>query len=103
MNILLQISGTHFGTERPPVVEALVTLARLQRPDLMLLSGDITQRARAAQCSPDLMVVCVNTTRSWRHRHGEISGLQVDRMARLLEGAEPSCSPGSPMSGRPGL
>ena len=38
--------------------------------------------------SPDLLVVCVNTTRAWRHKHGEISGLQVDRVARLLEGAE---------------
>jgi hypothetical protein len=37
--------------------------------------------------SPDLLVVCVNTTRAWRHKHGEISGLQVDRVARLLEGA----------------
>lgn len=139
MSILLQISDTHFGTERPPVVEALVTLARLQQPNLMVLSGDITQRARPAQfraarafadrlgapvlavpgnhdiplfelwtrlrCpyaryiaafgadlepvhrSPDLLVVCVNTTRPWRHKHGEISALQVDRVARLLEGA----------------
>jgi hypothetical protein len=34
------------------------------------------------------MVVCVNATRAWRHKHGEISGRQVDRVARLLEGAE---------------
>lgn len=140
MSILLQISDSHFGTEQPPVVEALVTLARQQRPDLLVLSGDITQRARPAQFraaraftdrlgapllavpgnhdiplfdlwarlrrpyaryiaafgddlepvhrSPDLMVVCVNTTRAWRHKHGEISGLQVERVARLLEGAQ---------------
>ena len=139
MSVLLQISDPHFGTEQPPVVEALAALARQQRPDLLVLSGDITQRARPAQfraarafmdrldapvlavpgnhdiplfelwmrlrhpyarhiaafgpelepvfCSPDLLVVCVNTTRAWRHKHGEVSGLQIDRVARLLEGA----------------
>lgn len=49
MSVLLQISDPHFGTEQPLVVEALVTLARLQRPDLLVLSGDITQRALPAQ------------------------------------------------------
>ncbi|MBL8328687.1 MAG: metallophosphoesterase [Rubrivivax sp.] len=49
MSVLLQISDTHFGTEQPPVVEALVALAAAQRPDLVVLSGDITQRARPAQ------------------------------------------------------
>ncbi|MBK9360974.1 MAG: metallophosphoesterase family protein [Rubrivivax sp.] len=139
MSILLQISDPHFGTEQAEVVEALVMLARQQQPDLLVLSGDITQRARPAQfraaraftdrlrvpvlavpgnhdlplfepwarlrrpygryiaafgddlepvhCAPDLMVVCVNTTRVWRHKHGEISGPQVDRVARLLAGA----------------
>lgn len=139
MSLLLQISDTHFGTEQAPVVEALAKLARQQRPDLVVLSGDITQRARPAQFraarafadrlgapllavpgnhdiplfdlwtrlrrpyaryiaafgedlepvhqSSDLMVVGVNTTRAWRHKHGEISARQVDRVARLLEGA----------------
>lgn len=139
MSVLLQISDPHFGTEQPRVVEALIALARQQRPDLLVLSGDITQRARPAQfraarafmdrlaapmlvvpgnhdiplfdlwtrlrhpyarhiaafgselepvhCSPDLMVVCVNTTRAWRHEHGEVSGLQIDRVARILVGA----------------
>lgn len=49
MTVLLQISDTHFGTEQPPVVEALVRLAREQAPDLVVLSGDITQRARRKQ------------------------------------------------------
>ena len=49
MSVLLQISDTHFGTEQPPVVEALVRLAREQMPDLVVLSGDITQRARRKQ------------------------------------------------------
>lgn len=140
MSVLLQISDTHFGTEQPHVVEALVKLAAQQRPDMVVLSGDITQRARPAQFraakafvdrlgvpvlavpgnhdiplldlwarlrrpyaryiaafggdlepmhrSPELMVVCVNTTRAWRHKHGEISERQVDCVARLMEGAE---------------
>ena len=49
MTVLLHLSDPHFGTERPPVVEALVALARRQRPDLVVLSGDITQRARRHQ------------------------------------------------------
>jgi 3',5'-cyclic AMP phosphodiesterase CpdA len=141
MSLLLQISDTHFGTEQRPVVEALCRLARRAQPDVVVLSGDITQRARQAQfraaCtfvdrlqvpvlavpgnhdiplfdlwtrlqrpyarysaafgpelepvhrSPDLLVVCVNTTRPWRHKHGEISAAQVDRVTRLLAGAEP--------------
>jgi 3',5'-cyclic AMP phosphodiesterase CpdA len=140
MSVLLQISDPHFGTEQAAVVEALATLSRQQQPDLLVLSGDITQRARPAQfqaaraltdrlgapllaipgnhdiplfdlwtrlrrpyahysaafggelepvhCSSELMVVCVNTTRSWRHKHGEVSARQVGRVARLLESAE---------------
>ena len=49
MSVLLQISDTHFGTERPPVVDALVRLAHEQRPTVAVLSGDVTQRARPAQ------------------------------------------------------
>jgi len=49
MSVLLHISDTHFGTEEPRVVEALVALAAQQRPDVVVLSGDITQRARPVQ------------------------------------------------------
>ncbi len=49
MSVVLQVSDPHFGTELPPVLEALVLLARQQRPDLVILSGDITQRARRSQ------------------------------------------------------
>lgn len=141
MSVLLQISDTHFGTEQPPVVEALVALAARERPDLVVLSGDITQRARPAQFraasafvdrlgapllaipgnhdialfnlwerlvqpyaryasvfganlapvhdSPDLLVVGVNTTRAWRHKHGEVSGAQIARVSNLLAAARP--------------
>lgn len=141
MSVLLQISDTHFGTEQPAVVEALVALAAQQRPDLVVLSGDITQRARPAQFraakafvdrlgvpvlaipgnhdialfdlwarltrpyarysavfgaelepvhdTADLLVVGVNTTRAWRHKNGEVSLAQIDRVAELLCAARP--------------
>lgn len=137
MTVLLQVSDPHFGTERPTVVHALAELARQQRPDLVVLSGDITQRARPAQFraaraftdrlgvpvlavpgnhdiplfdlwtrlrspyaryaaafgtdlepvhrSQDLLVVGVNTTRARRHKDGEISPPQIERVAALLE------------------
>jgi 3',5'-cyclic AMP phosphodiesterase CpdA len=39
--------------------------------------------------SPDLLVVGLNTTRAWRHRHGEVSAAQIDRVASLLSAASP--------------
>lgn len=139
MGVLLHISDTHFGTEQAPVVEALVALAAQQRPDVVVLSGDITQRARPAQfraaqacverlgapvlaipgnhdialfdlwarltrpyarlvfgadpepvhASPDWLVVGSTTTRARRHRHGEVSAAQIERVARLLASASP--------------
>ncbi len=140
MTVLLQISDTHFGTEQPAVVDALVALAAQQRPGLVVLSGDITQRARPAQFraarafldrlgapvlaipgnhdialfdlwsrftrpyarytavfgdelepvheTPELLVLGVNTTRRWRHQHGEVSAAQVERVARRLAAAD---------------
>ncbi|SAK59039.1 metallophosphoesterase [Caballeronia calidae] len=49
MTVLLQISDTHFGTERPQVAAALLRLVDALSPDLVVLSGDITQRARRRQ------------------------------------------------------
>ena len=49
MTTLLQISDPHFGTERAQAVQALLQLAREQAPDVVVLSGDITQRARRSQ------------------------------------------------------
>lgn len=49
MSVLLHISDTHFGTERHEVVEALLRLANQEPVDAVLWSGDITQRATAAQ------------------------------------------------------
>jgi len=49
MTLAMQISDTHFGTEQAPVVEALVRLVRSLAPEVVVLSGDITQRARPAE------------------------------------------------------
>jgi 3',5'-cyclic AMP phosphodiesterase CpdA len=49
MTRLLQVSDAHFGTERAAVVEALVELSRELAPDVLVLSGDLTQRARTTQ------------------------------------------------------
>lgn len=49
MTLLLQVSDPHFGTERPAVADALVQLAVALKPDVLLLSGDITQRATRDQ------------------------------------------------------
>lgn len=142
MTLLLQVSDPHFGTERTEVVEALVALARARKPDVLMLSGDITQRARRHQFAaarsfcdrlgipvqlalpgnhdiplydvatrvfspyrlyrkafgddlepvldtPDLLVLCVNSTRAHRHKHGEVSLAQVERVAVRLGKAGP--------------
>ncbi len=49
MTVLLHVSDPHFGTEREPVVKALLELERELSPDLVVLSGDVTQRARRAE------------------------------------------------------
>ena len=49
MSVVLHLSDPHFGTEQAPVMEALLALADAERPDLAVLSGDITQRARTSQ------------------------------------------------------
>lgn len=49
MTRILHISDTHFGTEVPAVVEAIVKQAVALKPDIVILSGDVTQRARRAE------------------------------------------------------
>jgi 3',5'-cyclic AMP phosphodiesterase CpdA len=137
MTSLIQISDPHFGTERPEVVAALLEWVQGARPDVVVLSGDLTQRARPSQfgklrefvarlhCqnilaipgnhdiplfdlierlrapyrhfsavlgaelepsyeSEELLVVTVNTTRKWRHKHGEVSSTQIRRVSHRL-------------------
>jgi 3',5'-cyclic AMP phosphodiesterase CpdA len=140
MTVLLHLSDTHFGTELAPVADALLRWAREQQPSLVVLSGDITQRARRAQFdaarrfidqlgpvpllavpgnhdiplfnlaarafapyagyaralgptlepvheSPQWLVIALNTTRPWHHKHGELSAEQVQRVAQRLRRA----------------
>jgi 3',5'-cyclic AMP phosphodiesterase CpdA len=140
MSLMLQISDTHFGTERPNVADALLRMAREQAPDIVVLSGDITQRARRSQFkaarefidrlapaamlaipgnhdiplfnlaarmfapyanhqrefgsdlepvweSADFLVIGVNTTRPSRHKDGEVSSEQIERVSRRLHQA----------------
>ena len=142
MTRLLQISDTHFGTEQPRVMKALLALAHAEKPDVLVLSGDITQRASAAQFSRarrfcdelaiprmltlpgnhdvplfnifarlfkpyaayrrefglelepqlhtlSLCVLGVKTTRRWRHKNGQISTEQIERVCSQLSKATP--------------
>lgn len=143
MSTLLQISDTHFGTERPAVVEALVALVHRLQPEVLLLSGDITQRATklqfdaarqfvdrlavprvltipgnhdiplfnlaarafapyarqrhafGEQLEPEhvcdrWLVLALNTTRPWRHKHGTVSQQQIERVAQRMQQASPA-------------
>lgn len=139
MSTIAQISDTHFGTERPEVVTALSELLISMRPELVILSGDVTQRARRSQfdaarrfidgfdrptlvipgnhdvplinvfarlispfagyrrvfgnnlepefASNDLLAIGVNTVRPHRHKDGEVSDLQIERVCARLRRA----------------
>jgi 3',5'-cyclic AMP phosphodiesterase CpdA len=49
MKIIAHISDLHFGTEDPRVAEGLVKDLHRMQPELLINSGDFTQRARRAQ------------------------------------------------------
>lgn len=46
MTRIAHLSDTHFGTQVPPVAQALLDCLERLAPDLVVVSGDITQRAR---------------------------------------------------------
>lgn len=46
---LVHLSDTHFGTEIDAVVRAVIQTTNALEPDIVILSGDITQRARPSQ------------------------------------------------------
>lgn len=46
MTLLLHLSDPHFGTDQPQVLRALLALAHQHKPQVVVLSGDITQRAQ---------------------------------------------------------
>ncbi len=49
MTLVLHVSDPHFGTEVAAVVADLEAFAEALRPDVLVVSGDVTQRARRAQ------------------------------------------------------
>jgi 3',5'-cyclic AMP phosphodiesterase CpdA len=49
MKTVAHISDIHFDLVDPPVAEALVRDLDAHKPDLLVMSGDFTQRARAGQ------------------------------------------------------
>src|SRR3982750_3587483 len=49
MRTLIHLSDLHFGTVDPAIVPALLDFIRITKPDLVVISGDLTQRARTEQ------------------------------------------------------
>lgn len=49
MRTLAQISDLHFGRTDPRAIDALARDLHEQKPDVLIVSGDLTQRARASQ------------------------------------------------------
>lgn len=47
MRVLAHLSDLHFGRTEPRVVDALLADLAHARPDLVIISGDLTQRARS--------------------------------------------------------
>ncbi|MCB1354709.1 MAG: metallophosphoesterase [Rhodobacteraceae bacterium] len=49
MRRIIHLSDLHFGRTRPELLEPLLAVIRDLEPDLVALSGDLTQRARRSQ------------------------------------------------------
>ena len=49
MTRIAHLTDVHFGAEEPAVVAALYAELRADRPDLVVVSGDLTQRARTRE------------------------------------------------------
>ena len=49
MKLLAHLSDVHFGREDPVLVQALLQSLAETRPDVIVVSGDLTQRARKSQ------------------------------------------------------
>ncbi|MEP7325903.1 MAG: metallophosphoesterase [Gemmatimonadota bacterium] len=49
MRTIVQLSDLHFGTILEPTIEPAVSTVRELKPDLVVISGDLTQRARENQ------------------------------------------------------
>ncbi|MFZ0392105.1 MAG: metallophosphoesterase family protein [Calditrichia bacterium] len=49
MKKIIHISDLHFGTEKPEIAEAVLKNISALQPDVVVVSGDLTQRARVSQ------------------------------------------------------
>jgi 3',5'-cyclic AMP phosphodiesterase CpdA len=49
MSTIAHLSDLHFGTEDPILLPALVSTIRAAKPDVVVISGDLTQRARTRE------------------------------------------------------
>ena len=44
--MLLHLSDLHFGTERPECIRAIQKFCAVHKPEVVVVSGDLTQRAK---------------------------------------------------------
>ena len=49
MRTLIHVSDLHFGRVDPQLIDPLLAFAHAARPDLVVVSGDLTQRARSVE------------------------------------------------------
>ena len=49
MRTLVHISDLHFGQVNPAILQPLLSSIQAAKPDLVAISGDLTQRARTAE------------------------------------------------------
>src|SRR5690242_8777714 len=49
MRTILHLSDLHFGRTDPALIDPLLAAAREIAPDVVVVSGDLTQRARRAE------------------------------------------------------
>jgi len=49
MRTIVQLSDLHFGTILEPTIEPVISTVKELKPDLVVISGDLTQRAREEQ------------------------------------------------------
>jgi len=49
MRTIIHVSDLHFGRVNPAILSPLVAFIRGARPDLVAVSGDLTQRARTRE------------------------------------------------------
>ena len=91
---ILHLSDLHFGAHDPRLVEAVEIRVDEAKADLVVISGDFTQRARTEQfeeaCQfltrlkdgghelPDAAVLGINTARSLTFKDGRINDEQVE-------------------------